>query len=137
MIDGDVRKQTIRLFSEAGIEIEAGHFKQALEAIFEYIRAANRYFDEQQPWLQVKEDVAAGNQTLATCVYIIANLSQLLQPFLPFCSEKIREMLGVKEVMWYEQVELPSVIGEVTPLFDRLDVGPIEEEYQKLVNDSK
>jgi len=45
-------------------------------------------------------------------------------------------MLGITELMWYEQVELPKSIGEVTPLFERLDVALIEEEYEKLVNDS-
>ena len=83
-IDAIIRKNTIQLFNDVGILIEAGHFKQALEAIFEYIRAANRYFDEQQPWLQVKKNIEGGNQTLATCVYIIANLGQLLQPFYRF-----------------------------------------------------
>ncbi len=46
-------------------------------------------------------------------------------------------MLGINEVMWHEQVELPTSIGEVTPLFERLDVELIEEEYQKLVEGSQ
>ncbi len=120
-----------------GILIEGGRFKQALETIFEYIRGANRYFDEQQPWLQVKENVEAGNCTLATCVYIIANLGQLLQPFLPFSAAKVRDMLGIDEIMWHEQVELPKTIEDITPLFERLDIELIEEEYQKLVRDSR
>ncbi len=135
-IDGNMRKHTIQLFNVVENLIEAGHFKQALEAIFEYIRAANRYFDEQQPWLQVKENVEAGNQTLATCVYMIANLGQLLHPFLPFSAEKVRKMVGIHELMWHEQVELPASISEVAPLFERLDVELIEEEFQKLVKDS-
>ncbi len=136
-VDGSVRKQTIQLFSDVGVAIEAGHFKQALEGVFAYIRAANRYFDEQQPWLQVKDNLEDCHQTLATCVYMIANLGQVLQPFLPFSTEKIRNMLGITELLWHEQVELPKSITEVTPLFERLDVGLIEEEYQKLVNDSQ
>ncbi|WP_445478672.1 methionine--tRNA ligase [Lysinibacillus irui] len=135
-VDSDIRKQTTQLFNEAGTLIEAGHFKQALETIFEYVRGANRYFDEQQPWLQVKENVEDGNRTLATCVYIIANLGQLLHPFLPFSAEKIRNMLGINDMMWHEQVELPAIIQDVTPLFERLDVERIDEEYQKLVRDS-
>lgn len=45
-------------------------------------------------------------------------------------------MLGINEMMWHEQVDLPKVIREVTPLFERLDIERIEEEYQKLVRDS-
>ncbi|KOS66914.1 methionyl-tRNA synthetase [Lysinibacillus contaminans] len=136
-VDRDVQERTVKLFVDAGQQIEGGHFKQALEGVFEYIRAANRYFDEQQPWIQVKEDTVAGDVTLATCVYIIANLGQLLQPFLPFSAGKIRDMLDVKEVVWHEQVVLPLVIDEVSPLFERIDVGMIEEEYNKLVDSSK
>lgn len=136
-VDKEVQNRTVKLFVDAGQQIEGGHFKQALEGIFEYIRAANRYFDEQQPWIQVREDTAAGDVTLATCVYIIGNLGQLLHPFLPFSAGEIRDMLSVKNVEWGEQVELPLVIGEVVPLFERIDVGLIEEEYNKLVDGSK
>ena len=136
-VDKDVKKRTVKLFVDAGQQIEGGHFKQALEGIFEYIRAANRYFDEQQPWIQVKENPAAGDITLATCVYIISNLGQLLQPFLPFSAREIRDMLSVEKVEWGEQVELPLVIGEVVTLFERIDVGLIDEEYNKLVDGSK
>jgi len=33
-------------------------------------------------------------------------------------------------------VELPETIKDVTPLFERLDIELIEEEYEKLVRDS-
>ncbi len=46
-------------------------------------------------------------------------------------------MLGIDEMMWHEQVELPKTIQDVTPLFERLDIELIEEEYQKLVRDSR
>ena len=46
-------------------------------------------------------------------------------------------MLEINEVMWHEQVELPASISEVTPLFERLAVELIEEEYQKLVEGSR
>lgn len=136
-VDKNVKERTVKLFIDAGQQIEGGHFKEALEGVFEYIRAANRYFDEQQPWIQVKENPVAGDVTLATCVYIIGNLGQLLQPFLPFSAERVRDMLGVKKVEWGEQWELPLEIGEVVTLFERIDVAVIEEEYNKLVDGSK
>ncbi|GLC89507.1 methionine--tRNA ligase [Lysinibacillus piscis] len=135
-VDGVIRQETRQLFQEVGYTIEQGHFKQALEQVFDYIRAANRYFDAKQPWLQVKEDRQAGNQTLATCVYMIANLSQLLHPFLPFSAEKINKMLGIQEIAWHEQTNLPFYVQEVVPLFERLDVGVIDEEYERLVNNA-
>lgn len=131
--DPIIRENTKKLYDKVSTLIEQGHFKVALEEIFEYIRSANRYFDEQQPWLQIKEDPEKGYQTLATCTYIIANLGQLLHPFLPFSAQKIREMLQIERIEWVEQMKLPEKIGEVAPLFERLDTALIEEEYNRLI----
>lgn len=132
-IDEAIRQQTVRLYESVGTLIEKGHFKEALEQVFYYIRGANRYFDEQQPWLQVKGNVDAGKQTLATCTYIIANLAQLLQPFLPFSTEKIRTMLQIETIEWQEQISQPTHLQSITPLFERIDIAQIEEEYNTLI----
>jgi len=136
-VETQIKENTIELFNTSGDLIENGHFKKAIEGIFQYIRGANRYFDEQQPWIQIKDNPIKGDVTLATCTYIISNLAQLLQPFLPFSSEKIRKMLGILTVEWHEQSQLPCKIESVLPLFDRLDIHLIEEEYNHLVNSSK
>lgn len=78
------------LYEESGRLIEAGHLKDALEYIFSYVRKANQYFDLHKPWIQIKEDQQSCGSTLYTCVQIIANLANLLQPFLPFSCDKIR-----------------------------------------------
>lgn len=131
--DSNIREKTIELYEKIGKLIEQGHFKEALEEMFDYIRSANRYFDEQQPWIQVKENPYKEQQTLATCTYIIANLGQLLHPFLPFSAQKIREMLFIEKTEWQEQTDLPAKLGEVLPLFERLDTVLIDEEYNRLV----
>ncbi|MFK9092711.1 methionine--tRNA ligase [Bacillus salipaludis] len=136
-VDTQIKKNTIKLFNTTGDLIEKGHFKQALEGVFQYIRSANRYFDEQQPWIQVKENPIKGDVTLATCTYIISNLAQVLQPFLPLSSERIRKMIGISTIEWHEQSQLPSKVESVFPLFDRLDIQLIEEEYNHLVESSK
>ncbi|KOO51965.1 methionine--tRNA ligase [Viridibacillus arvi] len=136
ILNTSIKLQTQKLYDEVAIAIEQGHFKAPLEEIFSYIRSANKYFDEQQPWLQVKDDEVGCANTLATCVYIIANLSQLLEPFIPFSTKKIRDMLGITNVSWHELVELPTSIQYVEPLFERLDIALIDEEYQHLISQS-
>ncbi|MBK3494153.1 methionine--tRNA ligase [Viridibacillus sp. YIM B01967] len=131
-----IQLQTKKLYDEVGFAIEQSHFKAPLEEIFYYIRSANKYFDEQQPWLQIKENTEACANTLTTCVYIIANLSQLLDPFIPFSTKKIRDMLGITDITWHELVDLPVSIHYVEPLFQRLDVALIEEEFNHLVTQS-
>ncbi|HWI47444.1 MAG TPA: methionine--tRNA ligase [Rummeliibacillus sp.] len=137
VIDLEIQNQTLKLYIEAGRHIEDGHFKRALEEIFEYIRRANKFFDEKQPWIQVKQNLIEGKNTLYTCCYIILNLAQLLEPFLPFSTDKIKKMLGVDVVEWKEQTNIPTNINHVIPLFERLDTGLIDEEYSRLVNHTK
>lgn len=134
MINKDIQNETFQLYSSVGRLIEDGHFKQALEEIFKYIRHANKYFDIQQPWIQVKQNKNEGENTLYTCTYIILNLAQLLHPFLPFSTDKIKEMFRIKKVEWQEQTDIPRQVYDVRPLFERIDTNLIEQEYNHLMD---
>jgi len=83
-----------------GALIENGCFKDALNSIFEFIRFSNKYYDSEQPWITVKTDPNKCGVTLNTCIQIIANLSIFLEPFLPFTSAKIKNMLDIKYCLW-------------------------------------
>ena len=131
-IDETMMDATHSLYEAVGDLIEKGHFKPALEAIFAYVRAANRYFDERQPWIQIKEDAEGCEWTMATCTFIICNLAQLLQPFLPFAVANIKQMLQVETCSWTVQEQLPVHLNIIHPLYERLDVRLIEEEMEKL-----
>lgn len=130
--DDTIDKRIKEMYSQIGILIEAGECKRAIEAVFTFVREANKYFDERQPWIQIRENEAECRNTLFTCTKIIANLAQLLSPFLPFSSEQVRSTLDIKELKWNPIVTLPTKLGEVTPLFERIDVDVIEEEREKL-----
>ncbi|SFJ16352.1 MULTISPECIES: methionine--tRNA ligase [unclassified Bacillus (in: firmicutes)] len=120
------------LYVEVEESIEKAHFKQALETIFEHIRYANKYFDERQPWKQIKEDKIACDDTMRNCIHLIVNFARVLTPFLPFSSAKVQQMLGVSQNGWNCTVESPVRILNVSPLFERIDVKKIEEEVKKL-----
>ncbi|CAI9391807.1 Methionine--tRNA ligase [Bacillus sp. T2.9-1] len=123
---------TEEVYKKSGEWVEKGSGKKALEEIFSYIRYGNRYFDKQKPWEQIKGKVEDAEITLANCTYIIINLAQLLEPFVPFSTQRIRDMLGINKIEWKLQHTLPSEILYVTPLFERLDLGLIEEELKIL-----
>ncbi|CAM5201624.1 Methionine--tRNA ligase OS=Ureibacillus acetophenoni OX=614649 GN=metG PE=3 SV=1 [Ureibacillus acetophenoni] len=133
-IENDILLETEKIYKEVEESIEQGHFKIALETIFEYIRSANRYFDEKKPWIQVNENIEECKQTLSTCVLIIINLAQLLQPFLPFASEELKKMLQIKVNEWKLQTTLPEKIINLQPLYERIDVKRIDEELNALYN---
>lgn len=131
-INKEIEKTVAMLYQSVGVQIEQGDLKQALEGIFEFIRTANRYFDEQQPWISVNKNLEKCYETLATCVFTIQNLGLLLQPFLPFACTGIQEMLGVTLNNWKVQQTLPTILQNVQPLYDRVDVKRIDEELLKL-----
>lgn len=119
----------VSIYKDAGKLIEDANFKKALETIFAFIRTANKYFDEEKPWITVKSDVEKCKQTLNTCIQIIANLSVLLDPFLPFSSAKVRSMLKIENTSWH-LIEIPAGVKlyDVEILFERLDKKVIQEE---------
>ena len=140
--DGKIKKQQIdsmieeeikQLYQEVGSLIEEGKTKKALERIFSFVRKANKYFDDQQPWIQIKNDSEACNLTLYTCLQIIANLSQLLYPFLPFSSEKVQKKLELNNAAWSYVQTIITQISNVEPLFERIPSERIEEERKALL----
>ena len=120
------------LYTTVGEKIEAGELKEALEEIFAFIRFSNRYFDSEQPWKTKVEQPEQCKDTLFTCVQIIANLSVLLQPFLPNSSEKLINWFGLS-AEWHPQYVVGSYqLPETSILFERLDPSIIEIERAKL-----
>jgi len=131
-VDEELRSKMTVLYDHVGHLIRDAHFKQGLEEIFDFIRLANKYFDERKPWIQIKELGSSCDDTMATCVHIIANLAQLLHPFLPFSCQKIVDMLGLPELGWVEIAVKKVRLADVKPLFERIDVARIEAEIEAL-----
>ena len=124
-------------YDQAGKRIEEARLKEALDTIFSYVRLANKYYDEEQPWVTAKNDPAACGNTLFTCVQIIANLANLLQPFIPFSSDKVRRFLSQEQPAWRViSVESGRMIGPIELLFERIDTIRIEEESERLVKNT-
>ena len=71
-------------------------FHRALEAIWEFIGAVNRYIDTTQPWALAKDPAKASvlNRVLATLADSLRFLGIILAPFLPDAAAKIRRAIG-------------------------------------------
>ncbi|MGK0554351.1 methionine--tRNA ligase [Macrococcus capreoli] len=131
-INTNVINQVNQLYIEAGELIEVAKIKEALELNFEFIRTCNKYFDEEQPWITIKEEKDKCDETIATCIFAIQNLNQLLNPFLPFSAEQLKSMLGLETLKWNVIEDLPTALTNISPLYERIDVKQIEEEIEKL-----
>ncbi len=130
----DIKKEINELYINTADKIEGAQFKTALEGIFKFIRKANKYFDEEKPWLTRKNEPEKCENTIHNCVQIIANLSQILAPFLPFSSEKIAAYLDIDIDQWkFIEVESGTLVDNVEILFERINKKKIKEETERLI----
>ncbi|BFH60194.1 methionine--tRNA ligase [Paenibacillus azoreducens] len=132
-LPGEWKETISALYMSTGSRIEAGRFKEALEGVFSLVRQGNKYFDAEKPWQQIREDQAACGSTLYNCVQIMANLSNLLEPFIPFSCRKLKGFLSLPEPSWrFVTVPAGRKIERLELLFERIDPARIEEEMQRL-----
>ncbi|MDO5557301.1 MAG: class I tRNA ligase family protein [Clostridia bacterium] len=101
--------------------MEKLEFKEVCIEIMNLLDEANKYYDEQKPWVQSKENVEGFNETIYTCSNIIANLANYINPFMPEISNKIRGYLNLDKANWeYIQVKPNLELKNIEPLFVRI-----------------
>ena len=84
---------------------------------------ANKYYDENKPWVLAKENLEEFNKVMYTCSNIIANLANILNPFMPESSLKIANILDLGNLTWnYTQIEKDLKLKEIEPLFVRINL---------------
>lgn len=131
-MDPEIYLKIENLYRATGSFIEKGAFKDAVNGIFAFVRWANKYFDTETPWITRTSDQDVCQNTLYQCVQIIANLAVLLNPFLPFSSEKIRSWLSLDERWQVHEVQGGYILPEIQILFQRIDQSVVEVEKNRL-----
>lgn len=107
------------------------HISDALEAIFKVIARANKYIDENAPWVLAKDD--AQKPRLAAVLYnlldVVRRCAILLSPVMPHVCPEIMEQIGEekKEFVWTDSEVRHGLKADVTVvkgrvLFPRIDV---------------
>ena len=75
--------------------MERQAFHEILDSIWEIIRAANRYVDEQAPWALKKTDTGRMGTVLFALCETIRHVAILTQPFVPEASARLLDQLAV------------------------------------------
>lgn len=134
--DGSLEKgleeEIDRLYDEIGKKVEGGRFKEAIDDIFAFVRFSNKYFDFGKPWITRNTSLRDCRDTLYNCVQLIVNLAVLLEPFLPFSSEKVLGWFLLDSSWKRKTVPTGFVIPETEILFRRIDRERIGKEEEKL-----
>ena len=121
-IDETVREYVLNAYNEIGDLFDRGEIKTATTRIYEYISFCNKFYDSSEPWVSAKqEDLTKFNNTTATCLYLIANMSNLITPVLPDTAKKIRELLDIQSANWKE-IQCRKTHIESSPiLFNKIE----------------
>ena len=121
-VDENIKNETINAYKVIGDCFEKGEIRNATIKIIEYISLANKYYDSKEPWVQVKENIDEFNKTTYTCVYMMANMANMIYPILPNGSEKIRKILNIQDFEWKEQIINGDLkIENLKLLYDRIE----------------
>jgi methionyl-tRNA synthetase len=129
-------KKAEETIKNVGDLISRCHFKQGIMAAMALAQEANRYLDDKSPWKIIKEDRTSAANSLYVALGVISALKTALYPFLPFSSQKLHNMLGFEgkvEDGW--KLKLPAGgqrLGEIKPLFVKLDEKLVDEETARL-----
>ena len=142
----DVDNQAINEFKDVKKNVEElldqFKFREAQKEAMNLARIGNRYITECEPWKLWKTDPKRVETILHVCLQLTANLAIAFEPFLPFSSKKLREMLNLSSFDW-EQLGSMDILkaghqlGEPSLLFEKIEDATIEAQLQKLEDTKK
>ena len=104
-------------------------FREAQKEAMELARIGNRYLAETEPWKLAKTDMARVATILNLSLQLVANLSIVFEPFLPFSSKRLREMLNIENFEW-------TSLGSTTLLADGHELGEVGLLFEKIEDDA-
>lgn len=137
----DVDKKALEEFQGVKEEVEQllekFKFREAQFAAMNLARIGNRYITECEPWKVWKEDPKRVETILNISLQLTANLAIAFEPFLPFSSEKLRQMLNLKSFEW-DQLGRTDILpaghqlAEPSLLFEKIEDEAIQHQLDKL-----
>lgn len=127
-MDERLKDEILNLYFDAGDKIEDGHFRDALTSIMDLCKKGNKYFDDSKVWDLIEKNPGKLRDVIYNCIQVIANLANLLEPFMPSTSRKIVESLGIDETIWSFVEKKQGMIKESNILFMKIDKRRASEE---------
>lgn len=118
------------------------HFREAQKEAMNLARIGNKYLADTEPWKVAKTDMERTATILNISLQIVANLAIAFEPFIPFSTEKIYQLLNIDKLSWDKLVSFDLLaegheLGKATLLFEKIEDETIELQVQKLLDTKK
>lgn len=145
--DADLEKMALGTVEKVEASMEKMLFSDALVELWNLVRRTNKYIDETQPWILIKDEAKHGE--LANALYHIAEsiriISIMLQPFMPNTPELIWNQFNIetgKLVEWDATKEwglLPHdlKVQKSPAIFPRIDMKKELAELEEAIKASQ
>jgi methionyl-tRNA synthetase len=117
--------------------IYAYKFREAQAEAMNLARLGNKYLADQEPWKVVKTDPERVKTIMHIALQITANLSIVLQPFLPETARKLSDFMNVHTDKWSDAgrgdlIAEGTLTREPSILFKKIEDELVEAEVAKL-----
>jgi methionyl-tRNA synthetase len=135
--DEEVLGEIMNIRRNVESSIENFRFREALKEAMNLARLGNKYLADAEPWKVVKTDPERVKTIMNIALQITANLTIILEPFLPFSMKKLRTWLNYGNPVWSDagrtdllkpghHVEKPEL------LFEKIEDEAIARQIEKL-----
>jgi methionyl-tRNA synthetase len=112
-------------------------FREALREAMNLARLGNKYLADTEPWKLQKTNPERVKTIMNISLQITANLAIVMEPFLPFTAQKMRDMLNMQQAVWSdggktELLKPAHTINEAKLLFEKIEDAKIREQLDRL-----
>ena len=142
----EVDRKAIEEFKDVKQKVEAlldtFKFRDAQKEAMNLARIGNKYITDCEPWHVAKTDMERVKTILYLSLQLVANLEIAFEPFLPFSSARLREMLNVTDTDWTQLGSTDLLkpghqLGTPALLFEKIEDEAIEAQLKKLEDTKK
>jgi methionyl-tRNA synthetase len=140
--DESVLSEILRIRENVETSLDNFRFREALKEAMNLARLGNKYLADSEPWKVIKTDPEKVKTIMNIALQITANLTIILEPFLPFSMEKLRTWLNLGKLTWQDagRTDLLAgghIINKPELLFEKIEDADIQKQIDKLLSTKK
>ena len=129
----DYDHETLAAFADVKCQmenlLENFRFRDAQKEAMNLARIGNKYIADCEPWKVIKTDPERVKTIIYISLQLTANLAIAFEPFLPFSSKRLREMIDLTPAL--SQGEGAKGEGSIWELLGRTDILPVGKQLPK------
>jgi methionyl-tRNA synthetase len=135
-IDKQIFSELENIKEKIESSIRAYKFREAISYMIDVARLGNKYLTDTEPWKIFKDDPDRVKAIIHNSIQIVANISILCEPFLPFTSKKIKGHLNISDLSWDSVgsniMPTDHIISGKAHIFSKIEDQLIEDQIKKL-----